>query len=168
MKDRAPQPVSIEIAVESPLWQAHPGMNAALRRAIRAAAAAVTLTGVEVSLVLTCDTRIRDLNRRWRGQDKPTNVLSFPVSSCQAGMLTPRLLGDVVIAYETTQREAGAQRKPLAHHVAHLAVHGFLHLIGYDHAGAEAAQAMERIETLILAGLQVPDPYAERDPTADH
>ena len=74
----------------------------------------------------------------------------------------PALLGDIVIAYETTEREARAERKPFAHHLAHLAVHGFLHLAGYDHAEDNEADAMERLETAILARLHVPDPYRAR------
>jgi rRNA maturation RNase YbeY len=75
---------------------------------------------------------------------------------------TPRLLGDIVIAYETTEREARAEHKPFAHHLAHLAVHGFLHLVGYDHAADDEADAMEGLETAILARLDVPDPYIAR------
>ena len=75
----------------------------------------------------------------------------------------PRLLGDIVIAYETAAREARAEHKPFAHHLAHLAVHGFLHLVGYDHAADDEANAMEGLETAILAGLDVPDPYVARD-----
>jgi probable rRNA maturation factor len=75
---------------------------------------------------------------------------------------TPRLLGDIVIAYETTEREARAEHKPFAHHLAHLAVHGFLHLVGYDHARDDEANAMEGLETAILAGLDVPNPYVAR------
>jgi probable rRNA maturation factor len=74
----------------------------------------------------------------------------------------PRLLGDIVIAYETTEREARAERKPFAHHLTHLAVHGFLHLVGYDHVADDEAQAMEGLETSILARLGVPDPYIVR------
>jgi probable rRNA maturation factor len=75
---------------------------------------------------------------------------------------TPRLLGDIVIAYETTEREARAEHKPFAHHLAHLAVHGFLHLVGYDHARDDEANAMEGLETAILARLDVPNPYIAR------
>ncbi len=75
----------------------------------------------------------------------------------------PRLLGDVVIAYETTAREAQARGLPLDHHLAHLAVHGFLHLLGYDHESDKEAESMERLERDILARLDVPDPYAFHD-----
>jgi probable rRNA maturation factor len=106
--------------------------------------------------VLTNDSAIRKLNRTWRGKNEPTNVLSFP-SDLQAGPY--RLLGDVVIAYETLAREARAERKPFDHHLAHLAVHGFLHLCGYDHETDRQAAAMERLETAILARMGIPNPY---------
>jgi probable rRNA maturation factor len=149
------------------LWNAHPEIAAMLRRAIRTAAAAVAVNGAEVSLMLAGDSTARELNRRWRNQDRPTNVLSFPAHAGAAGRTRLCLLGDVVIAYETTRREAAAEQKPFEHHVAHLAVHGFLHLLGYDHAVAEDARAMEELETSILARLDVPDPYIQRDTIAD-
>jgi probable rRNA maturation factor len=76
-------------------------------------------------------------------------------------------LGDIVIAYETTQREASAQKKPFTNHLVHLAVHGFLHLLGYDHEAQHDAQEMERLEISILARLGVPDPYAEAGASSD-
>src|SRR5262249_12706840 len=88
-------------------------------------------------------------------------------SSARAAHGTRRLLGDIVIAYETTEREARAERKPFAHHLTHLAVHGFLHLVGYDHVADDEAQAMEGLETSILAGLGVPDPYIARRATGN-
>jgi probable rRNA maturation factor len=89
-------------------------------------------------------------------------VLSFPANG-QTIPGRPRLLGDIVIAYETTEREARAQRKPFVHHLAHLTVHGFLHLAGYEHDADEEAEAMERLERSILARLDVPDPYIADD-----
>jgi probable rRNA maturation factor len=129
---------------------------------------------------------MRALNRDWRRKDASTNVLSFPAENPvkkppkkpskkstknptktrpedpRAARATPRLLGDIVIAYETTEREARAEHKPFAHHLAHLAVHGFLHLVGYDHARDDEANAMEGLETAILARLDVPNPYIAR------
>ena len=116
--------------------------------------------------MLAGDSHIRVLNRKWRNRDAPTNVLSFPALAHQFGGALPRMLGDIIIAYETTQREAAAQRKAFADHVAHLCVHGFLHLLGYDHVCAEDAAAMEQIETTILRRLRIPDPYTERAATA--
>ena len=129
------------------------------------AAMASTSDG-ELAIVLTDDSAIRALNRDWRGKDEPTNVLSFPAKEARTGDDAPRMLGDIVIAYETAAREAEIEGKPLMHHVAHLAVHGFLHLVGYDHEASEAADAMERLEVAILARLGVPDPYPLRDASA--
>ena len=77
------------------------------------------------------------------------------------------MLGDIAIAYETTRKEADDEQKPFDHHLSHLAVHGFLHLIGYDHENDDDAEAMEGLEREILAQLGIPDPYADRDPDAD-
>jgi len=153
---------SIEIVVASSRWNSERNAKALLRRAIAAAAAAVSARDGELAVVLTDDSAIRALNRDWRNKDAATNVLSFPVGTAGVGRGAPRLLGDIVIAYETTAREARAAGKPFAHHLAHLAVHGFLHLVGYDHATDKEAEAMESMETAILAGLGVPDPYLAR------
>ena len=159
----------VDIVVDSPLWNAHRGVKPALRRTIAMAAAMVSTTNGELAIVLTDDSAIRALNRHWRGKDEPTNVLSFPTSSPLApqhageGKNAPRLFGDIVIAYETTAREAKAEHKPLRDHLAHLAVHGFLHLVGYDHVAEEEAAAMEALEIAVLARLDVLDPYIARD-----
>src|SRR5215470_10060566 len=137
--------VSVDILVESSLWAAD--AETTVRAAIAAAADAVRAlpaAGGEVTVVLTDDEAIRKLNRDWRHMDKPTNVLSFPAAQLPAPgrreeAVVPATLGDLVIAYETTVREAAAEAKPVAHHVAHLAVHGFLHLLGYDHESDEEA-----------------------------
>ena len=155
---RRPRP-TIDIVIESPLWKAQRNAKALLRRAIGAAASTVSAAEGEVAVVLTDDSAIRALNRDWRRRDAATNVLSFPATRAREAGGAPRLLGDIVIAYETTEREARAERKPFAHHLAHLAVHGFLHLAGYDHAADDEADAMERLETAILARLDVPSPY---------
>ena len=114
--------------------------------------------------MLVDDRAIRALNRNWRGKDKATNVLAFPAHSARSGRFGGRVpirpLGDVVIAFETVQREAESARVPFDHHLAHLAVHGFLHLLGYDHAAEAEAETMEALEVAILARLDVPDPYA--------
>ncbi|MGZ3319354.1 MAG: rRNA maturation RNase YbeY [Xanthobacteraceae bacterium] len=160
--------IEIEIVIVSPLWNQHPGAKALLRRAIAQAAAMVPPTAGELAIVLTDDAAIRTLNRDWRGKDSATNVLSFPARGPRTAPGTPRLLGGIVIAHETTEREARAEHKPFAHHLAHLAVHGFLHLAGYDHEADDEADAMERLETLILAQLAIPNPYtARRAPDCD-
>ncbi len=153
---------TVDILIESPLWKAQRDARALLRRAIIAAASTVATAGGELAVVLTDDSAIRALNRDWRCRDTATNVLSFPTKAAHDGRGAPGLLGDIVIAYETTEREASAEHKPFAHHLAHLAVHGFLHLAGYDHEADDEAAAMERLETAILARLDVPDPYVAR------
>ena len=156
---------AIEILVESARWSGRRGVQPLLRRAIAGASAALpakaarSTGGAELAIVLTNDSAVRKLNRTWRGKNEPTNVLSFPADQ-QIG--PNRLLGDIVIAYETLAREARAERKPFDHHLAHLAVHGFLHLCGYDHESDRQAATMERLETAILARLGVPDPYVAR------
>jgi len=158
---------AVDIAVESELWKTEPEAAATVRDAILAAAASARgpATRGEVSVVLADDAAVRRLNHDWRGIDKPTNVLAFPAPPAPApgsGGIAAALLGDIVIAYETTSREAAAAGKPFAHHLAHLAVHGFLHLLGYDHDSDADASEMERLETKILARLDMPDPYRLR------
>jgi probable rRNA maturation factor len=114
----------------------------------------------ELSLVFTDDDHIRALNRRFRGKDVPTNVLSFPAAG---GDRFGPLLGDIALAQETVAGEAADQGLTIEHHLTHLIVHGFLHLIGYDHETEADAAVMERLETAILAGIGVADPYADGD-----
>jgi probable rRNA maturation factor len=102
------------------------------------------------------DAAIRALNAQWRGMDKPTNVLSFPAPGALA---SKPLLGDIVVAHETVAREAKEQEKDLRDHVAHMVIHGFLHLIGYDHETRLEAEAMEALEGRVAAALGLPDPY---------
>jgi probable rRNA maturation factor len=164
-------PIS-EVLVVADCWQAEPDAEAVIHRAIAAAAETVD-AGVgeaELAVMLTDDAGIRTLNGNWRGIDKPTNVLSFPAlqPTGRGGPDdAPRMLGDIAIAYETTRKEADDEQKPFDHHLSHLAVHGFLHLIGYDHEKDADAEAMETLEQEILAQLGIPDPYADRDPRAD-
>jgi probable rRNA maturation factor len=152
---------AIDILVQSPLWKAQRSARAVLRRAVAEAASVARAGGGELAIVLTDDSAIRALNRDWRRKDEPTNVLSFPAADRRGG--AAHHLGDIVIAYQTTAREAKAERKPFRHHLAHLAVHGFLHLAGYDHEADEEAEAMEGLEIAILARLRVPNPYIARD-----
>jgi probable rRNA maturation factor len=155
-------PLTADILVTADCWQAEPDASRLVQRAIEAAVREVSASAeaAEVAIVLTDDSGIRTLNRDWRGIDKPTNVLSFPAVQTPAGSAQPRMLGDIAIAYEITRREAECENKPFAHHLSHLAVHGFLHLIGYDHETDADAEKMETLERTILASLGVPDPYA--------
>jgi probable rRNA maturation factor len=157
-----------EVLVVADCWQAEPDAETVIHRAIATAAEFVTadVEGTELAVMLTDDAGIRTLNRNWRGIDKPTNVLSFPAlqpSGRSGPEDAPRMLGDIAIAYETTRREADDEQKPFDHHLSHLAVHGFLHLIGYDHEKDGDAETMETLETEILAQLGIPDPYADRE-----
>jgi probable rRNA maturation factor len=151
---------AIEVLIQSPKWKIEPRAGAIVRKAIQTAATAASTPRAELAIVLTDDSAIHALNRDWRGHDAPTNVLSFPASQPRGRKSAPGSLGDIIIAFETTAREAAAEGKPLKHHLAHLAVHGFLHLVGYDHEKARDAKKMESLEVEILAGLGVPDPYA--------
>ncbi len=154
-----------EVLIVAECWQTEPGAEAAIHRAIEAAAAIVD-TGpgeAELAVMLTDDAGIRTLNSNWRGIDKPTNVLSFPAQQPTGPDDAPRMLGDIAIAYQTTRQEADDERTPFDHHLSHLAVHGFLHLIGYDHENDDDAETMEGLETEILAHLGIPDPYADRE-----
>lgn len=119
---------------------------------------------LEVSLVFTDDAAIREINREWRAQDKPTNVLSFPAFPLEPGGKPGPMLGDIVLARETIEREAADLGKPVDEHLTHLLVHGFLHLFGYDHMDAEEAEEMEGLETRILSELGISDPYAGQEP----
>ena len=119
------------------------------------------LTGVvEVSVLLSSNRVVHDLNRDHRGKDTPTNVLSFPGEIDGPAKDADILLGDVVLAWETVRDEAQGAGKPVQDHMAHLVVHGVLHLLGYDHESDADAKVMERLEVDSLACLGLPDPYA--------
>jgi probable rRNA maturation factor len=148
--------LKIDVLVESDLWKQARDAPPAARRAIAEAAAMLSTPRAELAVVLTDDSAIRLLNRAWRGVDAATNVLSFPTPR---GGGEPPLIGDIVLAFETVAREARAEGKAFVHHVAHLAVHGFLHLLGYDHVRKADAEMMERIERDVLQRLAIADPY---------
>lgn len=158
-----------DVLVVADCWQTEPDAEAVIHRAINAAAEFTDedVGEAELAVMLTDDTGIRTLNSNWRGIDKPTNVLSFPAlqPTGDAPSDMPRMLGDIAIAYQTTRKEADDEQKPFDHHLSHLAVHGFLHLIGYDHENDADAEAMESLEQEILARLGIPDPYADRERT---
>jgi probable rRNA maturation factor len=166
---RPPLPAT-EVLVVADCWQAEASAETVVLRAIEAAAASVDAdTGdAELAVMLTDDAGIQTLNANWRGIDKPTNVLSFPAlqPTGTPDDDAPRMLGDIAIAYQTVRREADDEGKPFEHHLSHLAVHGFLHLVGFDHDQDAEAEAMEAVEREILAQLGIPDPYADREQVA--
>ena len=158
---------SIALTVSCPDWsRAIPDIESMVRGAAALALAQAALPGtIELSLVLTDDAEVQTLNRDWRGQDKPTNVLSFPGEQAPAAPGAPVLLGDVIVAFETARREVDdGLAATLSDHLAHLIVHGVLHLLGHDHEDDDEAEEMERLETSLLAKLGVPDPYTAHRP----
>lgn len=153
--------IVIDVVIEAAGWDALPEAEALVEAGVEAAIAVAKLQllpGAEISVMLADDARLRELNRIWRAQDKPTNVLSFPAVSV-AGLAKAPLLGDVVIAFETLAREAQTEGKTQAAHLSHLVVHGVLHLLGHDHVDEAGACVMEDLERTALAQLGYPDPY---------
>jgi len=184
--------LEVDVMVETPAWRsAVRGVEALCRKAatmavglalpktVLADAPVVTSPGLALCVVLEDDATVADLNKAYRGLNRPTNVLSFAALEGSDGtvMLSsagddaaeangaddkePVHLGDVIIAFETSRDEADQENRPLADHLAHLVVHGVLHLLGLDHQETPEAEAMEALETRILASLGVPDPYAD-------
>jgi probable rRNA maturation factor len=144
-----------DVEIEEAAWTAAlANAEALVLEAADATLASEGAVGEGVTLLLTDDETIADLNRRFRDQDKPTNVLSFP-----APQNPERFLGDIALAYGVCAREAQEQGKPLANHLQHLVAHGVLHLLGYDHESDAQADEMENLERAVLAGLGIPDPY---------
>lgn len=140
-----------------------PRVDKTIRRAVK-----VTLAGchfrdkAEISILLSSDEEVRHLNDTYRGIDKATNVLSFSMVDDDPhwGKKKKRLLGDIVLAYETLLKEATTRHIPLKHHLSHLVIHGVLHLLGYDHEiSSEEAHRQESLETKLLADLGIADPY---------
>ena len=159
--------MDLEIDIEAP-WPASSDWNILAERTAEAAAhiaPELAHPRLTASVLFTSDEDIHALNAEWRGKDKPTNVLSFPM--LERSDLTdlapngpPELLGDIALAYETCAREADEKGIPIEHHAAHLIIHGLLHLAGYDHeTGDDDAVAMEALETKALAVMGLADPY---------
>lgn len=155
--------IDIDILVETDGWPEEAALSNLASIAIAAIwdeLASGTQPESELSLVFTDDAAIKELNNDWRDKDKPTNVLSFPAFPIKPGQAPGPMLGDIVIARETVVREAEDEEKSFDHHLTHLIVHGFLHLLGYDHETDDEAEEMEQLERKILARLAIPDPYA--------
>ncbi len=154
--------VKVEFVETCRAWRRTLQARGLAREAIAAAVAEAGVKlrrGAEATVHLVDDAGIRAINAEWRNKDAPTNVLSFPAGPA-AGLAEARLLGDILIAFETVVREAEAEQKPLEDHFRHLVVHGFLHLIGFDHETPAEAEAMEATERRALARIGVADPYA--------
>lgn len=152
------EPLSIDLRIADPRWEVLGDVEALAAHVLGLASARMKASG-EMAVLLTDDAEMRALNQQWRGIDKPTDVLSFPSESPEIPG-QPQYLGDVAVGYETALRDAEAMQRPFEGHISHLLVHGFLHLLGYDHIEAADATIMEPLEAEILAGLGWPDPYA--------
>lgn len=169
--------IEVEVAIRAAAWRTVlPDAEHRVRSAAQAALAAHAgslerdapeptsdARAVELSVVLADDDFVQSLNRQYRDVDAPTNVLAFPCEAPAGTGAAPALLGDVVLAYETSAAEAVAQNKPLADHMAHLVVHGVLHLVGHDHQHDNEAIQMQALEATALAQLGIKDPYDADD-----
>jgi len=164
MASNAVPPLNVDITRQSDAWDL-----AAEEVVLRTVQTVFLETGKglkgphELSVLLADNEFIHTLNRKYRGKDKPTNVLSFPQADLlvtdDAGLMGEVALGDVVLAIETVEEEARAQAKTFEHHLTHLVVHGVLHLLGYDHESDADAEEMEALEVEILKGMKVTNPY---------
>lgn len=152
----------VDVEIQSALWDAEPEAAETVRNAIAAVAATIPLQGLGLSVSLTDDATIRSLNRQWRGIDKATNVLSFPAAHTPAAVAT-KFSGDIIMSYETLKRECAGENMIFLHHLAHLTVHGFLHLMGYNHESDSEAEDMERVESKIMVTMGLPDPWLDRE-----
>ena len=143
-------------------WDSRTDWAALARTAVHAAIAASRHAGLsdsEVSVTFTTDDEVRGLNAKWRGKERPTNVLSFPMAK-EAELASAQLIGDIVVAHGVCAREAEEKNVEVATHAAHLVVHGTLHLLGYDHETSDAeAEEMEETERRALASIGIADPY---------
>jgi probable rRNA maturation factor len=153
-------PPEIDLRVEAGGWPPEKELRRLAENAIKAAVETLAPLpepprqgGREISLLFTDDAEIKRLNASYRNKNTATNVLSFPQDSGP-------LLGDIVLGFETVAKEAALAKKPLDAHIAHLIVHGFFHLIGYDHQVPEEAEIMEDLERAALRTIGIADPYA--------
>jgi probable rRNA maturation factor len=157
-EDDDPGP-SLNILIDCDSWHSLTGAEDIMGRAYDEAARLIEgIAGRDVTLLLSSDSKIAALNATYRGQDKATNVLSFP-SAAAPFPGEPAPLGDIIIAHETVMREADEENKQPLSHLAHLTIHGLLHLAGYDHDTDHEAERMEQMERIILSKIGVSDPY---------
>jgi len=172
----ASQAICADVVLDAPDWRRRlpfaesyvaEVVGTTLDRATKGQEDSAEETPFEVAVLLTSDEQMRALNRQFRGQDQATNVLAFPQAKATQpanGQQAPgRFLGDVAVGFETVEREAEDARIPLEHHLAHMIVHGCLHLLGHTHDGVRDSDAMEGLESDILFDLGIHDPYADRD-----
>lgn len=163
MTESLPDGFQIDLSVEAGDWPEQQRLERLAERAIGAAFAKAELQVVEnteISLLFTDDAAIAKLNGQWRDKHKPTNVLSFPGSDPHGDAYGP-LLGDIVFGFETISREANEMGVDFFDHISHLTVHGLLHLFDYDHQESDEAELMESLEKIILASIDIDDPYAD-------
>jgi len=161
--------VNLEIDIED--WPPSDWADLAERAAdaVQSVAPEIANRRLLASLLFTSDDEIQSLNRDWRGKDKPTNVLSFPMLAREELLALgsegpPEMLGDLALAFGTCAREAADKAIALEDHAAHLLIHGYLHLAGYDHEiSEEDAEKMEALEIKALAKMGIADPYGDRD-----
>lgn len=163
-RKRAPRAMnpSIDVLVKDPRWNAALDVTRLCHDVLEKCCLEMSVDlnpNAEVSFVFCDDAEIETLNLQWRRIEKPTNVLSFPASRVEL-LAHALLLGDIVISYDTVMREALERSISLEHHTAHMILHGFLHLVGFDHETDEEAQDMEDVEREVLASLNITDPYA--------
>lgn len=161
--------VEIALGVEDEAWFGAAfavdagAMEHLVRRAVEAALYGAGIAAdveTELGVTLTGNDEVRALNAEWRGKDRPTNVLSFPLEELAEGDEPGPMLGDLVLARQVVEDEAAAEGKAPANHFCHLLVHGTLHCLGFDHIDAGDAERMEALEIDILKGLGISDPYA--------
>jgi probable rRNA maturation factor len=146
--------ISFDLIVEDDSWSALGDLEALCRKAFDAACAVAPVDEGNLALLLAGDDILHQLNREFRGKDKPTDVLSFP----SLPMDRP-FLGDIAVALGVSAKDAEIQGKKLADHLVHLLIHGYLHLLGFDHETDEEASEMEALEIKALATLGIANPY---------
>ena len=144
--------LSADILINFSSWEKHPGLKELIKIAIKQTVSNVDTKGYnEISILLTSDTQIQQLNRQYRSINQPTNVLSFPSEKPH--------LGDIILSYEYIQKELINLNKKFEEHISHLIIHGTLHLYGFDHENDKNAVTMENMERHIMSELGYNDPY---------
>lgn len=159
----------IYISCDNDDWKEHiPDYEEMCRQAVLSCICAcdddiLSYDNSEISILLTTDAHIQELNKEYRGKDKPTNVLSFAAEDANDDFPKTEndslILGDIIVAFETISNEAKKQSKTLSNHFFHMIVHGMLHLLGHDHINNNEADEMEKLEIEILTAFDIPNPY---------